>query len=159
MTSYCLNPNLALTLWAAVALESIITLIANFDFFCLSASSHLCFLWSEWYFIVISSRILWSNSSSVFFSFNHDIPSLSAILSYYFFHPFLCIYEPPLYSGFHRRFMIFFISSSISLYSASTLFTERNSSWLIYFCLFDSFSDCTSFYSFCRTRNTYRNTN
>ena len=55
ITSYCLNPNLVLNLYAAVALQYLITLVANSlcvkillaCFFGSSASSYLCYLWSE----------------------------------------------------------------------------------------------------------------
>ena len=89
MTSYCLNPNLALNLWAGAALQSIITLSAKVStikivltcFFGSSNSSYLCFLWFEFYFVETSRKFLWFNPSSICFSFNHNIPSLSTILS------------------------------------------------------------------------------
>ena len=56
-------------------------------FFGLFASSYLCFLWSEWYFIVISCKFLLSNSS--IFSFNHNIPSTIYTLYHHLFHQFI----------------------------------------------------------------------
>ena len=95
---------LVLNLWGDVFLQSIITLIVNFlslkilfHVFGLSSSSYLCFLWSEWHFIVISCSFLWSNLFSICFSFNHHIPSLSTtvpipFLSYLFSDYIICIY-------------------------------------------------------------------
>ena len=90
MTSYCLNPNLILGLWVDVHLQSIITLTANFSsikvplhyvlgFFL--SSLCLCFLWSEWCFVLIFHKLFWSNQSFICFSFNRNIPSLSTIVS------------------------------------------------------------------------------
>ena len=89
--------------------------------------------------------------------------------------------------GFHCFYIIYStegsISPFISLYSLNTLFTETNLSWRIYgsikyleirtsivfnlpfhnniilsyFSSFNSCSDCKNVYSYCRTRNTYRN--
>ena len=89
MTSYRLKPNLVLNLWAIIVLQFIITLIANFSsikilltcFFGSSISSYLCFLWFELYFLVIYRKCLWSKLSSICFSFNHNILSLSIIVS------------------------------------------------------------------------------
>ena len=68
-----------------------------------SVSSHLCFLWSKWYFIVISRKLLWSNLSSICFSFNHNINH------FYIVH-----------------------SAEVSGYSINTLLTEIDLSWLTY---------------------------
>ena len=42
---------------------------------------HICFLWSDWYIMVISFKSLWSNTSSTCSLFNHNILSLPAIVS------------------------------------------------------------------------------
>ena len=86
---YCLNLNVALNWWADVALQSIITLITNFSFiksrltcfFGSATSSYLYFLWFELYFVVISRKYLCFNLFSICFSFKHNIPSLSIIVS------------------------------------------------------------------------------
>ena len=88
MISYCLNPNIVLNLRLDVVLQSIITLTANFTsvkilldcFFGWSTSQCLWFLWSKWYFIVISGKLLQSIPSSLYYSFNQNIPSLSTIV-------------------------------------------------------------------------------
>ena len=99
-------------------------------FFGSSASWYLCFLWSESYFILISRKFLWSNPSSIYFSFNHSIRLLSIFvcmpfLSYVFvlIKIILCI---------PQKFQNFFISSSFSSFSLNVLFTATNSAWLIY---------------------------
>ena len=110
-TSYCLNPNHVLSLWSDVVLQSI-TLTDNFSsikivldyFFGSSTSSHLCFLWFEWNFKVTFCKLLWSNPSSICFTFNQNILSLftsvfTSFLSY--------IFQPYLYRVFHSNFMIF----------------------------------------------------
>ena len=87
MTSYCLIPNLVLNLWANVALQFIITLISNFFslkilltyFIGFSTSSYLCFLWPEWYLIVISCKFY--DLILLLCSFNQNIPSLSTVVS------------------------------------------------------------------------------
>ena len=89
MNSLFLLPLIVLNLWAFVVLQSLITLIANFlsikilltCFFGSFTSSCLCFLLFELYFVVMSRKFLWSNPSSICFSFNHNIPSLSIIVS------------------------------------------------------------------------------
>ena len=101
-------------------------------FFCFSTSSCLCFPWSEWYFILISGKILWSNPSSICFSFNHNIPSLSTITSIPYLSNVFSAYINHVYIIYSIEVSGFFISSFISLYSLNRLFTERNSSWLIY---------------------------
>ena len=115
MTSHCLNSNLVLNLWAIVVLKFVIMLIANFSslkilltcFFVSSTSSYLCFLWFGLYFVVISSKFLWSNPFSISFSFNHNIPSSSTIVSIPFLSHVFCLYQPFLYNVFHRSFRVF----------------------------------------------------
>ena len=96
MTSYCLNSNLVQNLWADVVLQFIITLIANV----LSIKILLC-----WGFLVLLVDIYGfydlkdillelfahsdePNPSSMYFSFNHNILSLSTIVPM----PFLLLY-------------------------------------------------------------------
>ena len=74
-------------------------------FFCSTTSSCPC---SEWYFIVISCRFLWSNHSSIYFFhltaiFHHYV----VLFLYHFLHMFFCLYQPYLYNIFYRRFRIF----------------------------------------------------
>ena len=74
-------------------------------FFCSTTSSCPC---SEWYFIVISCRFLWSNHSSIYFFhltaiFHHYV----VLFLYHFLHMFFCLYQPYLYNIFCRRFRIF----------------------------------------------------
>ena len=135
MTSCCFNINLVLYLCAAVVLESIITLAANYlrikillgRLFGSSTSSYLCFLCSK--NILLRSI---PHPSSICFSFNHNISSLSALFLHHFFVSFSVYisYIFKLYST--EAFPEVFISSFISLYSLNKLFTETNSSQLIY---------------------------
>ena len=74
-------------------------------FFCSTTSSCPC---SEWYFIVISCRFLWSNHSSIYFFhltaiFHHYV----VLFLYHFLHMFFCLYQPYLYNIFYRRLRIF----------------------------------------------------
>ena len=122
MTSYCLNPNLFLNLWVDFVRQSTITFFTNFSFrkillhcfFGSSTSSYLCFLWSEWYFVLSSLKCLWSNPSSICFSFNHNILSWSC-LSAYISHIYI-VHSTEVWG--------FFISSFIS-YFLTTLFIEN----------------------------------
>ena len=112
MTSFCLNPNP--NLCATVFLQSMISLTANSlsipvllaCFFSSSISSYLYFLWSERYFYVATCKFLWSNISSIWFSYNHNVPLLSAIVSTSFFQMFFCLCQQFFYSSFHRNFRI-----------------------------------------------------
>ena len=125
LTSYCLSPNLDLSLWADIVLQSIITLVANFSsmkvlltcFIGSSTSSYLCFLWSERYFIVNSRKYLWSNSFSICFWFIHNILSLSAIVSVPFLLYVFCWYQPYLYNIFHRSCKIFYFFFHFIIFS------------------------------------------
>ena len=142
MTWYCLNPNLVLNLWADAVLQSIITLIAIFlsikilfhCFFGSSTSSHQCSLWSECYFIVISRKFLWSNLFSICFSLDHNISSLSTIVSIQFLLYVLLLISTIFIQCIPQRFQDFFycIFHLIKRISLNTLFTETNSSRLIY---------------------------
>ena len=81
--------------------------------------------WFELYFVVISRKFLWSNHF-ICFSFNHTI-------SYHYTICFICFstyikHFYIVYSSEVSGFIFFFLS----LYSLYTLFTETNSSWLIY---------------------------
>ena len=70
-------------------------------------------------------------SSSIRFSLNHNIPSLSAIVSRPFrSYVFLLISTIFIYC-ISQNLQNFFISFFISLYSLKTLFIETNSTWLI----------------------------
>ena len=137
MTSYCLNPNLALNLWVDVVLQSIITLIVNFSlikillhcFFGSSTSSYLRFLLFELNFVVISCKFLWSNP--YVFHLTAIFHNYLLLFLYYFLCMYFCLYQPFLYSVFHRSFRIFYFFF-ISLNSLNKLFTETNSSWLLY---------------------------
>ena len=64
-----------------------------------------------------------------------SIQPQSSIIIYYCFYTtfftFLCLYQPNLYS-YSTEVSGFLISFFISLYSINSLFTELNSSWLIY---------------------------
>ena len=109
MTSFCLHPNLVLNLHVAVVLQSIIALAANslhikvlLDcFFGLSTSSYLMFsmIW----------KILYCSDLQIFmiksFCFTFHSNPLSVFTP--FFHLFLCLYPPYLYSIFPSFFMIF----------------------------------------------------
>ena len=109
---------------------------------------------SGWYFIVISHRYLWSNPSMCF-SFNHNIPSLSTNVSmpFLFFNVFGCpICE--LIKALEIRTYIVFNLPFPNNFFLSWLFFFYN--WVI---LFNSCSDCTNFYFYCRTCNTYGNSN
>ena len=98
MTSYCWNPYLVLNLGPDVVLHSIIIMVANFlsikiilhCFFGSSISSYLCLLRFE---RVVARKFLWFKSFSLCFSFNHNIPSLSSIVSMPFFHIIFCLYQ------------------------------------------------------------------
>ena len=128
--------------WIYVLLfpQFMITLIANSlsinillgcFFFCSSASLYVCFLWSEKYFTVVIPKLLRSYPSSIFFSFNYNIPSLSTIVSTAFLIPFSpCINNAKLVCS--AAFLAFLIFSFILLYYVNTFFTEENLSWLIY---------------------------
>ena len=81
-------------------------------FFCLSTRSNLFFLFSERYFPVVIGKLSWSTVSSSFFTR-------------------FSVYINHIYIVYYTAFLGFLISSFISLYSLKTLFTERNSSWVI----------------------------
>ena len=100
-------------------------------FFGLVTSSYLCFLWSEWYFVVFSCKSLWSYPSSIFFSFNHIIPLLSTIISIPFLlYVSLLLSKSCFYSVFHRSFSIFYFYFHF-IYFLNTLLIDTNLSWLI----------------------------
>ena len=80
MTLYCLNPN-------RVVLQSIITLIAN-------ASSIKILLHYFLDLLSSSGPFLWSNPSSICFSFNPNTPSLSIIVSMPFVSCFSAYINP-----------------------------------------------------------------
>ena len=92
------------------------------SFFGSSASSFQCFLWFARYCTVVGRNFLRPNPSSICISFNHNIPSLSAIVSAQFL---FCLYQLNFYSIFYRSFRSF-ISSFILLYSLNILFTKTN---------------------------------
>ena len=110
-TLYRLNPNPVLNLYAAVVLQSMITLISNSLcvkiplswLFCSSPSSYLCFLWSEIYFYAVVNKFLWSNPCSIFFCLHQ---------------PFYIVHSTEV-SGYLLPFFI-------SLYSPNTLSAETN---------------------------------
>ena len=98
-------------------------------FFCLSTRSNLFFLFSERYFPVVIGKLSWPNPFPICFSFNHNIPPLSTVSSSFFIR--FSVYINHIYIVYYTAFLGFLISSFISLYSLKTLFTERNSSWVI----------------------------
>ena len=93
-------------------------------------SSYLCYLWSERYFAAVTRKCLLSNPSSVYFSFNHKIRSLSTIVSTSC-SIYLSAYINHIYKDYSREVSRFFVSFFISLYSLNTLFTETNLLWLV----------------------------
>ena len=126
-----------------VVLKSIIILIVTFSsikslLHCflvrlLVTSLCLCFLRSEWYFILFSYESFWSHTSSISFSFNHNVLLLSTIV----YIPFL-LYDSWLIDISREFFCVssteaseFFVSAFISLYSLNKLFAETNFSCLI----------------------------
>ena len=119
-----LTPNPVLNLCANVVLQSIITITFNFS--SIKVILH-CFFFINIYdlvhiYIFYVSRF--PNSSSICFSFNHNIPSLSII----FFIPFLSkvflLYQPYLYTRF---FFFFFISNTFSNFSLKLAKNQANS--------------------------------
>ena len=104
---FCFN------LCATIVLQSIITLSANFSFtkillecfFDSSTSLYLCFLWSEWYFVMISHKSFLINPSFICFSVNHII-SLPFISMLFLLHLFLLM--STIFILFCRSFKIFF---------------------------------------------------
>ena len=104
MTSYCLIPNLVLNLWANVALQFIITLISNFFslkillsyFIGFSTSSYLCFLWAEWYLIVISCKFYDLILLLCVFHLTRIFYHYLLLFLYHFLHSFFCLYQPYL---------------------------------------------------------------
>ena len=117
-------------------IQSIITVIVNFSsikillhcFFGSVTSSYLCFLWSEWYFIVIFPTFLWSIPS---FHLTAILHCYLLLILYHFIHTFLCFVN--LINIVHStKVSGFFNSSFISLCFLNTSFTETNSSWLIH---------------------------
>ena len=100
-------------------------------FFYSSISSYLSFLRSKWYCAVISRTFLWPNPSSICFYLTTILYHYLLLLLFHFFHKLFCLFPQYLYSVFHRSLRNF-ISFFISLYSLNGLFTEINSSRLIY---------------------------
>ena len=94
MTSHCLNPNLVLNLCDHIVIHSIISLIAKFlslkiplhYFLYILSSSCLCFLWFQRYFNAVFCKILRSNSSSLRFSCNHNVPHYLILCLCHLFH-------------------------------------------------------------------------
>ena len=83
--------------------------------------------------MIISRKCFCSNLSSIFFSFKHNIPLLSTIVSTLFSsYVSLLISIIFIYTIYIYIYNYICISSFISLYFLSTLFTETNSLWLIY---------------------------
>ena len=113
-------------------IQSIITVIVNFSsikillhcFFGSVTSSYLCFLWSEWYFIVIFPKFLWSIPS---FHLTAILHCYLLLILYHFIHTFFCFVN--LINIVHStKVPGFFNSSFISLCFLNTSFTETNSS-------------------------------
>ena len=117
MKPYSLNPNLVINLCSAVVLHYNIILAANslhimilLDFFLVHLPVHIYAFNPEWYFTIVTCKCLWSNPSSICFSFNYNIPSLSTTVStpFLFFILFLCLYQPYLNIVLNKSFRIFY---------------------------------------------------
>ena len=136
MTSYCLNPNLILNLHTDVVLQSIITLIVNFlsikillhCFFDSSTISYLSFLWSEWYFIVIS----WKFYDLILLYVFRLTTIFRQYLLYLICDCFYVVSFIRFSACINPIYIVCYTELFILSYSLNTLFTERNSSWLIY---------------------------
>ena len=133
MTSNCVNRNLFLKLWVIVVPKSIITLIANFSsikvlltcFFGSSTSSYLCFLWFELHFVAISGKCLWSSPSSIYFSFNHSIQSLSIIVSIPFLSYVFLLLSTSFICVFERSFRIFYFFFHLIIFSQYIIYWNK----------------------------------
>ena len=90
---------------------------------------YLCFLLSEWYFLVKTSKFVWINPSSLFFSFNHNMPLLSTITSRPFCISFFGneIHFYVLKKRLHEFPLISLIILLVTIFSPSSYF---NSSFL-----------------------------
>ena len=138
MTSFSLNPNLVLNLLADIVLKHIITLIANFAswrillhyFLDLLCSLRLCFLWSEWYFIVTSFKFY--NLILLLYVFHLITISLSTIVSIPFLLEVISGYINQIYRARSTNISVLFSSSFIWLDSLNTLLIETNSSFVLY---------------------------
>ena len=138
MTSFSLNPNLVLNLLADIVLKHIITLIANFAswrillhyFLDLLCSLRLCFLWSEWYFIVTSFKFY--NLILLLYVFHLITISLSTIVSILFLLEVISGYINQIYRARSTNISVLFSSSFIWLDSLNTLLIETNSSFVLY---------------------------
>ena len=88
---------------------SSINILLHCCFFGSSTSSYLCFLWSEWYFDVISRKFLWSNPSSIYvFYFTKTFYHYLLLFPYQLFQTFSCLYQSYLYNILHRSFRSFY---------------------------------------------------
>ena len=139
MTSYCLNLDLVLDIWADVVLQSMITLIANFlsikflltCFFDFSTKSYLCFYDLNdillYFFSNVDDLILLLCAFDLITAF-HDY--LILFLSH-FFHAFFCLCKIYLYSVLPRSLRIFYFFLHLIKFFEK-LSTETYSSGLIY---------------------------
>ena len=138
MTSFSLNPNLVLNLLADIVLKHIITLIANFAswkillhyFLDLLCSLRLCFLWSEWYFIVTSFKFY--NLILLLYVFHLITISLSTIVSIPFLLEVISGYINQIYRARSTNISVLFSSSFIWLDSLNTVLIETNSWFVLY---------------------------
>ena len=138
MTSFSLNPNLVLNLLADIVLKHIITLIANFAswrillhyFLDLLCSLRLCFLWSEWYFIVTSFKFY--NLILLLYVFHLITISLSTIVSILFLLEVISGYINQIYRARSTNISVLFSSSFIWLDSLNTVLIETNSWFVLY---------------------------
>ena len=138
MTSFSLNPNLVLNLLADIVLKHIITLIANFAswkillhyFLDLLCSLRLCFLWSEWHFIVTSFKFY--NLLLLLYVFHLTTISLSTIVFIPFLLEVFSGYINQIYRARSTNISVLFSSSFIWLDSLNTLLIETNSSFVLY---------------------------
>ena len=139
IVSYCLNPNLGIKLCTAVVLQSIITLVTNslrikilLGCFLVHLLVHIYVFYDLKDILMLSPTMFYDLNLLLYFFHLTTIFRHYLLLSlHHFFHTFFCLHQP-FYLENSTAFWEFLISSFILLYSLNMLFTEANSSWLIY---------------------------
>ena len=134
MTSYCLNRKLLLNLFAAVVLQYITNLDANFSFtktmlgdFLVHQLVHSYVFYGLNDFFVIYHEFLWFNSFFFFHVFHSTIIFHHYLLLflYYIFYMCFCLCQPYLSCKFHRSSMVFnFFFCLVVLFNTSFLETK-----------------------------------